>query len=65
MRWKLTEREGRLLKLMSGAMMLELGLVLTFRPEWLASLAVTAALMAVALGITLTAARLTRAGPVA
>jgi thiol-disulfide isomerase/thioredoxin len=62
---KLTEREGRLLKLMSGAMMLELGLVLTFRPEWLNSLAVTAALVSVALGITLAAARLTRAGPVA
>ncbi|MDO8932211.1 MAG: thioredoxin family protein [Rhodocyclaceae bacterium] len=62
---KLTEREGRLLKLMSGAMMLELGLVLAFRPEWLNSLAVTAALVAVALGITLAAARLTRAGPVA
>jgi hypothetical protein len=59
---KLTEREGRLLKLMSGAMMLELGLVLALRPEWLNSLAVTAMPLAVALGITFVAARLTRAG---
>jgi len=59
---KLTEREGRLLKLMSGVMMLELGLVLAFAPEWLNSLAVTAALLAVALGISFVAARFTRKG---
>ncbi len=58
---KLTEREGRLLKLMSGAMMLELGLVLALVPHWLNSLVVTAALLAIALGITFVAARLTRA----
>jgi hypothetical protein len=58
---KLTEREGRLLKLMSGAMMLELGLVLAIVPHWLNSLVVTAALLAIALGITFVAARLTRA----
>jgi len=57
---KLTEREGRLLKLMSGTMMLELGLVLAVRPGWLNSLAVTAALVAVALAVTLAAARLRR-----
>lgn len=57
---KLTEREGRLLKLMSGVMMLELGLVLAFVPHWLNSLLVTALLLAVALGITFVAARLTR-----
>lgn len=57
---RLTEREGRLLKLMSGAMMLELGLVLAFVPGWLNSLAVTLALVAVALAITLAAARMTR-----
>lgn len=57
---KLTEREGRLLKLMSGTMMLELGLVLALRPEWLNSLAVTAALVAVALAVTFAAARFTR-----
>jgi len=59
---KLTEREGRLLKLMSGAMMLELGLVLAVVPEWLNSLTVTATLVAIALGITFAAARLTRMG---
>jgi len=58
---KLTEREGRLLKLMSGMMMLELGLVLALRPAWLNSLTVTAALLAIALGITFGVARLTRA----
>lgn len=57
---KLTEREGRLLKLMSGVMMLELGLALAFAPEWLNSLWITAALPASALAITLVAARWTR-----
>jgi len=57
---KLTEREGRLLKLMSGAMMLQLGLVLTFRPEWLNNLGVTALLVGVALAVTFLAARFTR-----
>jgi hypothetical protein len=54
---KLTEREGRLLKLMSGAMMLELGLVLAIVPAWLNSLTVTAALVAIALAVTFVAAR--------
>lgn len=57
---KLSEREGRLLKLMSGAMMLELGLVLAFVPEWLNSLALTAALVVAAIGVTYLGARLTR-----
>jgi hypothetical protein len=57
---KLTEREGRLLKLMSGAMMLELGLVLAIVPAWLNSLTVTAALVAIALAITFVAAHFTR-----
>lgn len=57
---KLTEREGRLLKLMSGAMMLQLGLLLTLRPEWLNNLGVTALLVGVAIAITLAAGRLTR-----
>jgi hypothetical protein len=57
---KLSEREGRLLKLMSGAMMLELGLVLAIVPAWLNSLAVTAALVAIALAITFVAAHFTR-----
>ena len=46
---KLTEREGRLLKLMSGVTMLELGIVLTFAPQRLNSLGVTAVLVLVAL----------------
>jgi hypothetical protein len=56
---KLTEREGRLLKLMSGTMMFELGLLLAFAPAWLNSLAVTAGLVAAALLVTLVAARFT------
>lgn len=59
---KLTEHEGRLLKLMSGTMMLELGLVLAFAPQWLNSLAATAALLAGALTVTFVAVRLTRVG---
>ncbi len=46
---KLTEREGRLLKLMSGTLMLALGLLLTFAPALLNSLAVSAVLLAQAL----------------
>jgi hypothetical protein len=57
---KLTEREGRLLKLMSGVMMLELGLVLTFAPQWLNSLGVTAVLVLVALLALFVAAWITR-----
>jgi hypothetical protein len=56
---KLTEREGRLLKLMSGTLMLELGLLLAFAPAWLDSLAVSAGLVAAALLVTFAAARLT------
>ena len=50
---KLSEREGRLLKLLSGTMMLELGLVLIFAPGWLNSPVASAGLLAVALLITL------------
>jgi thiol-disulfide isomerase/thioredoxin len=57
---KMTEREGRLLKLMSGVMMLELGLVLAFVPAWINNLAVTAGLVGIALLVTFVAARLTR-----
>ncbi|HET6720928.1 MAG TPA: hypothetical protein VFH22_14845, partial [Rhodocyclaceae bacterium] len=58
---KLSEREGRLLKLLSGTLMLELGLVLTLAPAWLNSLGVSAALVGGALAVTLVAVRLTRA----
>ena len=57
---KLTEREGRLLKLLSGVMMLELGLLLTVAPALLNSLLVSAALVGIALGLTMLAAWLTR-----
>ena len=52
---KLSEGEGRLLKLMSGTMMLELGLVLILAPAWLNSPAATAGLLVVALLVTLLA----------
>jgi len=54
---KLSEREGRLLKLMSGAMMLELGALLLLAPERLSQVGIAFALMAVAAGVTLLAAR--------
>ena len=57
---KLTEREGRLLKLMSGVMMLELGLVMTLVPQWLNSLGVTTLLVLIALLVLFVAARRTR-----
>jgi len=57
---KLTEREGRLLKLLSGVMMLELGLLLLLAPERLSQAGIAFALMALAVGVTWIAARLTR-----
>ncbi len=57
---KLGEREGRLLKLLSGTMMLELGVLLLFAPQWLGRLGVALVLLALAIGLTWIAARLTR-----
>lgn len=57
---KLTEREGRLLKLMSGVMMLELGTLLLLAPERVSQAGIAFGLMAVAVGVTWLAARLTR-----
>ncbi len=57
---KLSEREGRLLKLLSGAMMLELGLLLLLAPERLSQVGIAFGLMAVAGLVTLVAARLER-----
>jgi len=57
---KLTEREGRLLKLMSGVMMLELGALLLLAPERVSQAGIAFGLMAVAVGVTWLAARLTR-----
>jgi len=57
---KLTEREGRLLKLMSGIMMLGLGVLLLLAPELVSRIGIAFVLMAIAVGITWSAARLTR-----
>lgn len=40
-RKKLSENEGRLLKLLSGAMMLGLGIILLWKPEWLGNMLVS------------------------
>lgn len=58
---KLSEREGRLLKLLSGVMMLELGVLLTVAPALLDNLLISAVLLAVAVGLTASAAWFTRA----
>jgi len=57
---KLSEREGRLLKLMSGVMMLELGALLLLAPERVSQVGIAFGLMAVAVGITVMAAKLRR-----
>jgi glutaredoxin-related protein len=57
---KLSEREGRLLKLLSGLMMLELGILLLAAPEWLNNMAATLGLVLVAISLTWLAARMTR-----
>ncbi len=57
---KLSEREGRLLKLLSGLMMLGLGTLLLLAPEKLSNVAIAAALPVAALALTWLAARLTR-----
>jgi len=57
---KLTEREGRLLKLMSGVMMLELGGLLLLAPERVSQFGIAFGLMAVAVIITWGASRLTK-----
>lgn len=58
---KLTEREGRLLKLMSGLMMLQLGGLLLVAPERVSQIGIAFALMAVAVAVTWIAARVTQA----
>jgi thiol-disulfide isomerase/thioredoxin len=58
---KLTEREGRLLKLLSGVMMLELGLLLAIAPAWLNNLLVSLGLLGIAVSLTALAAWFTRA----
>jgi len=57
---KLNEREGRLLKLLSGLMMLGLGFLLLLAPERLGEVGVAVALPAAAIALTWLAARLSR-----
>jgi hypothetical protein len=59
---KLSEREGRLLKLMSGVMMLELGALLLLAPERVSQVGIAFGLMAVAGLVTYVAARRTSEG---
>jgi uncharacterized membrane protein HdeD (DUF308 family) len=55
-RRQLTERQGRLLKLMSGVMMLELGVLLLLAPQMLNNVAIAFALLLGAAGVTAAAA---------
>lgn len=57
---KLDERQGRLLKLLSGTMMLELGVLLLFAPQRTADATTGLALIAIAIAATWIVARLTR-----
>jgi hypothetical protein len=49
---KLSEEEGRVLKLLSGTMMLVLGLMLVFSPGMLNSVAAAVATLFIAIGVT-------------
>ena len=57
---KLSEREGRLLKLLSGVMMLGLGTLLLLAPERISQVGIAFGLMALAMVVTIIAARLTK-----
>lgn len=57
---KLSEREGRLLKLLSGLMMFGLGLLLLLAPEKLGNIGLALAIPGVAIGLTWATARWTR-----
>lgn len=56
-RRKLSEREGRILKLLSGLVMFELGLVLIIEPGLLSNIGTTLLLLGAAIGITVTVSR--------
>jgi hypothetical protein len=58
---KLTERQGRVLKLLSGVMMLGLGAVMLLAPERLSSPWVGAGLLGLAVLVTLAAVWMTQA----
>lgn len=49
---KLSEQEGRLLKLLSGSMMLGLGTILLLKPEWLSNMMVSVGVIAGAIVFT-------------
>ena len=55
-RQKLSEQNGRLLKLLSGSMMLGLGIILLLRPEWLSNMLVSVGVISGALSVTALAA---------
>lgn len=59
---RLSEREGRLLKLLSGLMMLGLGALLLLAPEKLGNIALALGVPAIAAGVTWVVARWTRPG---
>ena len=57
---RLKEQEGRILKLMSGVMMLGLGLLLVIAPELMNNVLVALALLGVALSVTWVLSRVYR-----
>ena len=60
---KLSESEGRILKLVSGFMMLGFGLMLLAAPQWLTNPLASILVLVVAVGVALVAARLARPRP--
>ena len=55
-RKKLSEQSGRLLKLLSGSMMLGLGIILLLKPEWLSNMLVSVGVISGAVSLTALAA---------
>jgi hypothetical protein len=55
---KLSEQEGRLLKLLSGSMMLGLGMILLLKPEWLSNMLISVAVISGAILLTVSVALL-------
>lgn len=51
-RKKLSEQEGQLLKLLSGSMMLGLGIILLLKPEWLSNMMVSVGVIGGAIVLT-------------
>ena len=61
---KLSEREGRVLKLLSGLMMFELGIVLVFAPAALNNVMTAVVLLVVALVLTFVLTRISRSATI-